>query len=101
MPAPSSKAFRMDSRDITASQASEIYTRLRDASNYLAALERRMAERQFAADDRRYLEVRAARYSLQVLCQDCTAWLAGRFGTLAANPRCCSFWHHRAKLWPR
>ena len=69
----------MDSRDLTASQASEIYQRLRSASDYLAALERRMAERQFQADDRLYLEVRAARYAMQLLCKDLHRLACGPF----------------------
>jgi hypothetical protein len=60
----------MNSSDLTSSQADEIYKRLRPASAYLAALERRMAERQFDGDDRLYLEVRAARCAMQLLCKD-------------------------------
>jgi len=67
----------MDSRDVTARQADEIYKRLRPASDYLAALERRMAERQFGADDRLFLEVRAARYAMQLLCKDLHRILCG------------------------
>jgi hypothetical protein len=60
----------MDSSDTTASQAAEIYKRLRPAADYLAALERRMKARQFYADDRLYFEVRAARYPVQLLRKD-------------------------------
>jgi len=68
----------MDSRDITASQADEIYKRLRPACSYLAALEQRMIDRQFGVDDRLFLEVRAARYSTQLLCKDLHRIVCGR-----------------------
>jgi len=48
----------LESSDVTASQADEIYKRLRPASDYLAALERRMLGRQFGADNNNTLSNR-------------------------------------------
>ena len=60
----------MDSRDLTTEQADELYQRLRPMFSYLVNLQSRMEQRQFDADDRLYLEVKAARYALQLLCDD-------------------------------
>jgi hypothetical protein len=37
--------------------------------SYLIDLQTHMEQRQFDADDRLYLEVKAARYSMQLLCK--------------------------------
>ena len=42
----------MNASDLTASQASEIYGRIRPIFGYLAALQERMEQRQFGDDDR-------------------------------------------------
>ena len=60
----------MQSSDLTSSQANALYVRLRPQFEYLASLEKRMAERKFNPDDRLYLEVKAARYAMQLLCKD-------------------------------
>ena len=60
----------MDSRDLTTKQADELYQRLRPMFSYLVDLQTRMEQRQFDADDRLYLEVKAARYAMQLLCKD-------------------------------
>ena len=57
----------MDSRDLTTKQADELYQRLRPMFSYLVDLQSRMEQRQFDADDRLYLEVKAARYAMQLL----------------------------------
>jgi len=60
----------MDSRDLSATLAAEIYKHIRDAFHYLAKLQARMEEREFLKGDRLYLEVQAARYAVQVLADD-------------------------------
>jgi hypothetical protein len=60
----------MDAHDLTASQATAMYEKIRPMLHYLASLERRMEERQFYADDRLYLEVKTARNAMQLLAKD-------------------------------
>jgi len=56
--------------DLTSSQVAELHKRIRPMLHYLAALERRMVERQFSGDDRLYLEVKTARNAVQLLVKD-------------------------------
>ena len=44
--------------------------RLRPAFTYLVKLQRRMEERGFDGNDRLYLEVKATRDDMQLLCKD-------------------------------
>jgi len=60
----------MEASDLTSSQADELHKRIRPMLDYLASLQRRMEERQFYGDDRLYLEVKAARYAVQLLVKD-------------------------------
>jgi hypothetical protein len=46
----------------------KIYSALRPSFEYLAALQARMEERRFFGSDRLYLEVKAARDTMQLLC---------------------------------
>ena len=60
----------MDASELTTSEVSELHERLRLMFHYLASLQKRMEERQFYGDDRLYLEVRTARYALQLHTKD-------------------------------
>jgi hypothetical protein len=60
----------MDAQDITPEAADKIYGQLRPSFEYLAALQARMEERRFFGSDRLYLEVKAARDTMQLLCND-------------------------------
>ena len=60
----------MDARHLTPSQAEKMYVKLRPAFEYLAALQTRMDERQWERGDRLYLEIKAARDTMQLLCGD-------------------------------
>jgi hypothetical protein len=60
----------MDASDLTPTQAAKLHKRIRPMFEYLAAMQKRMDERQFYGDDRLYLEVRAARYAMQLLTKD-------------------------------
>jgi hypothetical protein len=60
----------MDASDLTSSQLEELYLRIRPMFHYLASLQKRMEEKQFSPDDRLYLEVRSARYAMQLLAKD-------------------------------
>ena len=67
----------MDVSDLTAQQAAEIYKHVREAFHYLAALQQRMEQRQFLMGDRLYLEVKAARYAVQLLADDLSRMSCG------------------------
>jgi hypothetical protein len=60
----------MEASDLTATQVSELYAKVRPMFHYLAKLQKRMEERQFYADDRLYLEVKTARHAMQLLAKD-------------------------------
>lgn len=60
----------MDASQITPLQALQVYERLRPAFDYLVRLQRRMEQRGFDGNDRLYLEVKATRHDLQLLCKD-------------------------------
>lgn len=56
--------------DLTPLQALKLYERLRPSFEYLAQVQKRMEERGFHSSDRLYLEVKAARDVMQLLCKD-------------------------------
>ena len=60
----------MEAKDITPEAAEKMYAALRPSFDYLAALQARMEERKFFGSDRLYLEVKAARDTMQLLCND-------------------------------
>lgn len=60
----------MEAKDLAPEAAEKMYIALRPAFEYLVALQHRMEERQFAYTDRLYLEVKAARDNMQLLCHD-------------------------------
>ena len=70
----------MEGHDITPLQAGKVYDRLRPMFHYLAELQERMEQRQFYGDDRLYLEVRTARYALQLLAKDFHAIACHNYG---------------------
>jgi len=57
----------MHSGDLTPKQVDELHDHVAQAHAYLAALHRRMEEREFSHADRLYWEVSNARYALQIL----------------------------------
>jgi hypothetical protein len=60
----------MDASDLTPTQAAKLHKRIRPMFDYLAAMQKRMDDRQFYRDDRLYLEVKAAHYALQLLTKE-------------------------------
>jgi hypothetical protein len=76
----------MDASQLSPQQAGDIYQHVRDAFHYLAALQKRMEERQFPQWDRLYVEVQAARYAIQLLADDLHRMACGAAYVGTAKP---------------